>query len=98
MAAVLAGGGFPVEALPSLREGVELGLRSAAHLEGLAVPEAELVPLPWIESHLPQNLPLARTLRAEPEALLGARDGEVRAWIAAGERLAGEMSRGLEER
>jgi hypothetical protein len=95
MAAVLAGGGFPVEALPSLREGVELGLRSAAHLEGLEVPEADLVPLPWIESYLPQSLPLARTLRAEPEALLGARDEEVRTWIAAGERLAGEMSRGL---
>jgi hypothetical protein len=95
MAAVLAGGGFPVEALPSLREGVELSLRSAAHLEGLEVPDAELVPLRWIESRLPQNLTLARTLRGEPEALLGARDEEVQAWIAAGERLAAEMSRGL---
>jgi superfamily II DNA or RNA helicase len=95
MAAVLAGGGFPVEALPSLREGVELGLRSAAHLEGLDVPDAEMVPLRWVESHLPQNLALAQTLRGEPEALLGARDEEVRAWIAAGERLAAEMSREL---
>lgn len=93
MAAVLAGGGFPVEALPALREGVELGLRSAAHLEGLEVPDSDAVPLGWIESHLPQTLPLARTLRGESDALLGARDEDVRGWIAAGERLATEMGR-----
>jgi hypothetical protein len=91
MAAVLAEGGFPVEALPSLREGVELGLRSRAHLEGAEPESSEAVPLDWIESRLPRHLPLMKDLRAEPEALLAAREDDVRAWIAAGEQLAGEI-------
>jgi len=32
-----------------------------------------------------------RKLRGEPEALLGAREDEARAWIAAGEQLATEI-------
>ncbi len=91
MAAVLAGGGFAVEALPALREGLELGLRSRAHLEGEELPESETVPAEWIESHLPRHLPLVRTLRGEPETLLGAQEDEVRAWITAGEQLAAEI-------
>jgi superfamily II DNA or RNA helicase len=96
MAAVLAGGGFPVEALPSLREGIELSLRSRAHLEG-AEPqeEAAAVPVDWIAGNLPRHLPLVRKLRGEPESLLGAREDEARAWIAAGEQLVGEMGREL---
>jgi SNF2 family DNA or RNA helicase len=93
MAAVLAGGGFPAEALPALREGVELGLRSAAHLEGVEIPEADAVSLAWIESHLPKALSLAQTLRVEP----GTRDEEIRNWIAGGERLAAEMGRRVKE-
>jgi superfamily II DNA or RNA helicase len=91
MAAVLAGGGFAVESLPALREGLELALRSRAHLEGEELPEPETVPAEWIESHLPRHLPLVRTLRGEPETLLGAQEGEVRAWITAGDQLAAEI-------
>jgi superfamily II DNA or RNA helicase len=96
MAAVLAGGGFPVEALPSLREGVELGLRSRAHLEGAEPESSEAVPLDWIEGRLPRHLSLIRKLRGEPEALLGAGEDEVRTWLAAGEQLAGEIRRELQ--
>lgn len=95
MAAVLAGGGFPVEALPSLREGVELGLRSRAHLEGAELEGSEMVPLDWIEGRLPRHLPLMKNLRGEPEALLATREDDARAWIAAGEQLAIEIRREL---
>ena len=93
MAAVLAEGGFPVEALPSLREGVELGVLSRAHLEGADPEGSGTVPLDWIESRLPRHLPLMRNLRGEPEALLATRAEDMRAWIAAGEQLAGEIRR-----
>jgi hypothetical protein len=96
MAAVLAGGGFPVEALPSLREGVELGLRSRAHLEGAEPESSEAIPLDWIEGRLPRHLSLIRKLRCEPETLLGAGEDEVRTWLAAGEQLAGEIRRELQ--
>jgi superfamily II DNA or RNA helicase len=91
MAAVLAEGGFPVEALPSLREGAELGLCSWAHLEGAEVEGFERVPLDWIEGRLPRHLPLMRNLRGEPEALLATREDDVRTWIAAAEQLADEI-------
>jgi hypothetical protein len=51
MAAVLAGGGFPVEALPHLRDGLEQVLRGLAHGQGRAVTEPEVVDLPWAEEH-----------------------------------------------
>jgi hypothetical protein len=95
MAAVLAQGGFPVEALPSLREGVELSLRSRAHLGGLEISEAEVIPVDWIAGSLPRHLSLVRTLRGEPGALLGAQEDEACAWIAAGEQLAAEVGREL---
>jgi len=68
MAAVLAGGGFPVESLPALREGVELALRSRATLEGLDLPEAEKLPNTWVETRLPAHFKLVRTLRAAPRS------------------------------
>ena len=88
MASVLAGGGFPVEALPSLREGVEIGLRARTLIAGLDLPESENVPDAWVEAHLPVHLPLVRILRDGSEALLAATEGDVRARITAAETLA----------
>jgi hypothetical protein len=97
MAAVLAGGGFAVEALPSLRDGVELALRSRAQLEGAELREQEAVPLAWVEERLSGHLALVAKLRGETEALLGAGQEEVRTWIRDGEALveqiAGELGR-----
>jgi hypothetical protein len=86
MATLLAGGGFPVEALPALREGVELSLHARAQAEGLDLPDK-----------LP-SLPLLDRLRAEPGTLLGATDDEARSWIAEGETLAAEIERELHAR
>ncbi len=91
MATVLAGGGFPVEALPSLREGVELGLQARAVMEGMNPPESETIPDAWIEARLPAHLPLIRTLRDGSEILLGATATEVGTWIAGGEALARQI-------
>ena len=97
MAAVLAGGGFPVEALPALREGIELGLRSRAHLgmEGMDLPDFEKVPDAWIEERLPAHLPLVRTLRDGSEVLLGATATQVSAWIGEADKLARETGGAL---
>jgi hypothetical protein len=103
MATVLAGGGFPVEALPALREGVETALRSRFQLEGrldggLDGREAagdEPVPVTWIESALPRRVPLIAALRGTPEALLGAGEEEALQWIAAGGELVGEVRAAL---
>jgi hypothetical protein len=57
-----------------------------------------MVLLDWVEGRLPRHLSLMKSLRAEPETLLGAREDEVRAWIAAGEQLAGEIRRELDTR
>ena len=86
MATLLAGGGFPVEALPALREGVELALQARAQAEGLDLPDG-----------LPASPALDR-LRAEPGTLLGATDDEARSWIAEGETLAAEIERELHAR
>lgn len=95
MATVLAGGGFPVEALPSLREGVELALQAQAQSEGLDLLDDLPVPVSWILERLPTAIPLLGRLRAEPGALLGATEDEVRSWIASGETLAAEIEREL---
>ncbi|HEY0555355.1 MAG TPA: DEAD/DEAH box helicase [Thermoanaerobaculia bacterium] len=91
MAIVLAGGGFAVEGLPALREGVELGLQARARMEGLDVSDSQPVPKSWIADRLPAALPLLDRLRAEPGTLLGATEEEVRAWIAKGEALAASI-------
>ena len=95
MAAVLSGGGFAVEALPSLREGVELGLRARALTEEMDLPESGEVSADWIETRLPAHLPLIRTLRDGSEVLLGATATEVGSWIQAGETLAREAGDAL---
>ncbi|HKH43051.1 MAG TPA: DEAD/DEAH box helicase, partial [Thermoanaerobaculia bacterium] len=95
MATVLASGGFPVEALPSLREGVHLGVRSWAQLQGADLPEQEGEALAWGEENLPQPLPLLGRLRGTPEALLGAGESEVRSWIDEGARWAEGLGREL---
>jgi superfamily II DNA or RNA helicase len=97
MAIVLAGGGFPVEALPALREGVELGLQARARMEGLDLLESQPVPIAWIADRLPTSLPLLDRLRAEPGTLLGATEDEVRSWIAGGETLAAEIATELRQ-
>jgi superfamily II DNA or RNA helicase len=89
MAAVLAGGGFPVESLPALREGVELALCSRATLEGF---EEQDLPDTWIETHLPTHFSLVRTLRGGSEILLGATADQVSVWIAETEALAQETA------
>jgi superfamily II DNA or RNA helicase len=95
MAMVLAGGGFPVEALPSLREGVELSLHARARMEGLDLLDSQPVPRPWIMDRLPATLPLLDKLRAESGTLLGATEDEVRSWIAGAETLVAEIEREL---
>ncbi|HEX4959975.1 MAG TPA: DEAD/DEAH box helicase [Thermoanaerobaculia bacterium] len=97
MAAVLAGGGFPIEALPALREGLDLALRSRAAQEGLDLPPAEPLTLPdtWLESRLPTHLTLIHTLRGSSEVLLGATAEEVSAWIAGTEKLGKEIGDAL---
>ena len=97
MAIVLAGGGFAVDALPALREGVELGLQARARMEGLDLPDSQPVPRSWIADRLPAALPLLDRLRAEPGTLLGATEEEVRAWIAKGETLAAEIEAELRQ-
>jgi hypothetical protein len=96
MATVLAGGGFPVEALPALRDGVETALRSWAQLAGAEIPQTGQGPIEWIEKRLPQHLPLIGALGGTPVAVLGAGEEEARQWIAAGGRLAGELREELE--
>ncbi len=89
MAAVLAGGGFPLEALPALREGVETALRSWSRYAGEDVAETEPVPLAWIEEALPQHLPVVLALRGTPEAVLAAGEEAALGWIGAAQKLAG---------
>ncbi|HYU36052.1 MAG TPA: DEAD/DEAH box helicase [Thermoanaerobaculia bacterium] len=93
MAAVLASGGFPLEALPSLREGVDLGVRSWAHLQGEEPAGQDGEALVWGEKNLPRPLPLLGKLRGGPEALLGVAESEVRSWIDEGARWAEELGR-----
>ena len=95
MAAVLAGGGFPVEALPALREGVETALQARARMDGLDPLDDLPVPLSWILDRLPESLPLLDKLRAEAGTLLGATEEEARSWIAGAETLVAEIEREL---
>jgi hypothetical protein len=95
MATVLSGGGFPVEALPALREGVEIALRSWAELEGVEVVDEQPVPIDWIQARLPQHGQLVAALGGTPEAVLGADEEEARQWIAAGGKLAAELRAAL---
>jgi hypothetical protein len=84
MAKVLADGGFPIEALPALRESVEAALRSRALLDGRPAEDREAVPLDWIGKVLPQHVPFLTALRGAPEAVLAVGEEEARGWIAAG--------------
>jgi hypothetical protein len=83
MATVLSSGGFPIEALPALREGVDLGVRSWAQLQGAEL-EQDGDSLGWGETHLPRPLPLLGKLRGGTTALLGVGESEVRGWIEEG--------------
>jgi superfamily II DNA or RNA helicase len=95
MAKLLAGGGFPIEALPALRESVETALQARAQMEGLDLPDAQPVPRDWIAAHLPTAIPLLDKLRADPGALLGATEEEARSWIAGAETLVGEIGKAV---
>jgi hypothetical protein len=86
MSTVLAAGGFPLEALPALREGVDLGVRSWAALQGAELTEQDGDSLAWGEAHLPRPFPLLGKLRSGPAALLGVEESEVRSWIEEGGR------------
>jgi hypothetical protein len=91
MAAVLAGGGFPVEALPALRDGLEQVLRGLAHGEGREVAEPEVVDLAWtaetVAAALPALFPLIARLRGGPETLLLTSEAEAQAWVDQGAAL-----------
>jgi hypothetical protein len=95
MATVLAAGGFPLEALPALREGVVLAVRSRAFLRGTELADQEGDALAWGAEHLPGSAPLLHRLRGTTEALLGAEESEVRSWIDEGARWAEEVGREL---
>jgi hypothetical protein len=95
MASVLAGGGFPIEALPALREGVDLVLRSRAQMEGLDVADDQPLPLGWIESRFTGHAELLARLRGDSESLLGATEDEVGGWIGVCEDLAQEIAETL---
>jgi len=98
MANVLAGGGFPVEALPALRDGVETTLRSWSRFAGDGeTADMEPVPLAWIEERLPQHLPLVMALRGTPEAVLAAGEDEALGWIGAAQALVGAFRQELGE-
>jgi len=98
MANVLAGGGFPVEALPALRDGVETTLRSWSRFSGDGeTADTEPVPLAWIEERLPQHLPLVMALRGTPEAVLAAGEDEALGWIGAAQALVGAFRQELGE-
>ena len=107
MAAVLAGGGFPVEALARLREGIENGLRSMV----LAIEADEETatsregPLSWIEAHRERfdgdglgsaAVELVARLRGGPDALLGVGEDEARAWVECGQQLAARIAESLD--
>jgi SNF2-related domain/Helicase conserved C-terminal domain len=106
MAAVLADGGFPVEALPPLREGLEQVLRGLSHGAGRTVAETEIVDLATLaellaegealdlgsgNGALPDLLRLTTRLRGGPETLLAAGEEEARAWIGRAEALARQI-------
>jgi superfamily II DNA or RNA helicase len=93
MATLLAGGGFPIEALPALREAVETALQARAQMEAPDLPGSQPIPRPWIADHLPTALPLIDRLRSEPGALLGTTEEEARSWIASAEGLVTEIGR-----
>jgi hypothetical protein len=102
MAAVLGGGGFPVEALAPLREGIEAGLRSMM----LAVEAGEAgamqeVPMTWIEAHRERldgedldsgSVELVARLRGGPETLLSVGEDEARVWVEGGQQVAGRIA------
>jgi superfamily II DNA or RNA helicase len=91
MAELLAGGGFALEALPALREGVELALRLLAGLRDdppatEASPDTP-VPLAWVEQHRPAAVVLVAALRGGPEVLLAAGEDTARLWLRSGSAL-----------
>ena len=103
MAAVLAGGGFPLEALAPLREGIEIGLRAmvlatATAEAGEVATASREVPMTWIEAQRERfdasgldsaAVQLVARLRSGPETLLGVGEDEARSWVEDGQRLAG---------
>lgn len=107
MAAVLASGGFPVEALAPLREGVETSLRSLlwiAPADANSSPDAlHEVPMSWLEARDDGNgldaaaIELVARLRGGPETLLSVGEDEARSLIAGGQQLAGRIAESLEQ-
>ena len=95
MAAVLAGGGFPVEGLPPLREGIELTVEALARFAGKETADLEAS---WLEEHLPRHgveagfarslADMVTKLRSGSEALLAVDDATAQAWIDGGQTLA----------
>lgn len=92
MASVLDLGGFAVEALPALREGVELALRSWEHCLGADALREEDVPLTWVQDHLPDHLSLVVSLRKAPEVPLVEEEAAHR-WIREATHLVEQIER-----
>jgi hypothetical protein len=108
MAAVLAGGGFPVEALAPLREGIETGLRYMAlgADAGESATASREVSMSWIEAHRERldgagldapSVDLVARLRGGPETLLGVGEDEARSWVERGQRLAARVGESLDQ-
>ena len=109
MAALLAGGGFPVEALAPLREALETALRALYLAEaGEEQPQeagapAREVPADWLETNLarhavigPGVVELIADLRGRSAALLMAGEEEACAWRASGERAVGQIAQAVD--
>jgi len=109
MAALLAGGGFALEALAPLREAIETGLHALALATGGGEEPADSgdgmreIPMSRIEAHLarhevvdPALAGLVGQLRGRaPESLLGVEEDEAREWLAAGERLVAQIGQAV---
>jgi hypothetical protein len=108
MATLLAGGGFPVEALAPLREALEIGLRALALVSGGGEEPpgdgtgARELPMSWIEANLahheaiePAIVELMANLRGGPETLLGVAEDEAHAWLASGQRAVDQIGQAL---
>jgi superfamily II DNA or RNA helicase len=101
MATVLAAGGFALEALAPLREGIETGLRSLALYHDGEAAAAQEVPLAWLEANLPPHdasdgTTLVARLRGGADALLRLDETEARSWIESGQQLTARLAAALD--
>ncbi len=105
MAALLADGGFPVEALPPLAEAVQAALLCLAHLAGVAAEDGEELSLTAIEALrraappvgdlAAEALPLAARSQEHVGAFATVPEEEARTWVQKGASLFARIEEGL---